>query len=89
MFSMWEKVSGAIMEKVKVKVEVRGKGTGGDVCRKGDGREEPARAQGRSAGRVSQWRRPGAPGRVVYAASVGMARRFFQSQYHAIQMQVS
>jgi hypothetical protein len=26
---------------------------------------------------------------VAYAASVGVARRFFQSQYHAIQMQIS
>ena len=30
-----------------------------------------------------------APERIGYAASVGVARRFFQSQYHAIQMQVS
>jgi len=32
---------------------------------------------------------PAALARAAYAASVGMARRFFHSQYHAIQMQIS
>ena len=45
-------------------------------------------------GRQTRARTPRCDGHRVagagaYAASVGVARRFFQSQYHAIQMQIS